>query len=46
VKGHLITIGQILADFDASCNGKIVEIVTQILDFLKKEHSRWAEEMS
>jgi hypothetical protein len=32
--------------FDASCNGKIVEILTQILHFLKKELSRWAEEMS
>jgi hypothetical protein len=48
VKGHLIAIGQILADFDASCtgNGKIVEVLTQILHFLKKEFSRWAEEMS
>jgi hypothetical protein len=36
----------ILADFVASCNGKIVEILTQILHFLKKELSRWAEEMS
>jgi hypothetical protein len=45
VKGHPITIGQILADFVASCNGKIVEIPTQILHFLK-ELSRWAEEMS
>jgi hypothetical protein len=44
VKGHPITIGQILADFDVSCNGKIVEILTQILQFLKKELSRWAEE--
>jgi dephospho-CoA kinase len=42
VKGHPITTGQILADFVASCNGKIVEILTQI----KKELSRWAEEMS
>jgi hypothetical protein len=33
VKGQPITIGQILADFDASCNGKIVEILTQILSF-------------
>jgi hypothetical protein len=31
VKGHPITVGQILADFFASCNGKIVEILTQIL---------------
>jgi hypothetical protein len=46
VKGHPITIGQILADFDGSYNGKIVEILTQILHFLKKEFSRWAEEMS
>jgi hypothetical protein len=46
VKGHPITIGQILADFDASRNGKIVEILTQIFHFLKKELSRWAEEMS
>jgi hypothetical protein len=46
VKGHSITIGQILAGFDASCNGKIVEILTQILHFLKKDLSRWAEEMS
>jgi hypothetical protein len=46
VKGQPITIGQILADFVASCNGKIVEILTQILHFLKKELSRWAEEMS
>jgi hypothetical protein len=45
VKGHSITTGQILADFVASCNGKIVEILTQILHFLKKL-SRWAEEMS
>jgi hypothetical protein len=48
VKGHPITTGmtgQILADFDA-CNGKIVEILTQILHFLKKELSIWAEEMS
>jgi hypothetical protein len=45
VKGHTITIGQI-ADFVASCNGKIVEILAQILHFLKKELSRWAEEMS
>jgi hypothetical protein len=37
-------MGQILADFVASC--KIVEILTQILHFLKKELSRWAEEMS
>jgi plasmid maintenance system antidote protein VapI len=44
VKGHPITIGQILADFVASCNGKIVETLTQILHFLKKELSRWAEE--
>jgi hypothetical protein len=36
VKGHPITFGQILADFVASCNGKIVEIMTQILHFLKK----------
>jgi hypothetical protein len=36
VKGHPITIGQILADFVALCNGKIVEILTQILHFLKK----------
>jgi hypothetical protein len=46
VKGHPLTTGQILADFDASCNGKIVEILTQILHFLKKELPRWAEEMS
>jgi hypothetical protein len=46
VKGHPITIGQILADFVVSCNGKIVEILTQILHFVKKELSRWAEEMS
>jgi hypothetical protein len=46
VKGHPITIGQIVADFDTSCNGKRVEILTQILHFLKKELSRWAEEMS
>jgi hypothetical protein len=46
VKGHPITIGQILADIVASCNGKIVEILTQILHLLKKELSRWAEEMS
>jgi hypothetical protein len=26
VKGHPITIGQSLADFVASCNGKIMEI--------------------
>jgi hypothetical protein len=35
-----------LADFVASCNGKIVEILTQILNFLKKELSRRAEEGS
>jgi hypothetical protein len=46
VKGHPITIGQILVDFVASCIDKIVEIPTQILHFLKKELSRWAEEMS
>jgi hypothetical protein len=46
VKGHPITIGQILADLVASCNGKIMEIQTQILHFLKQELSRWAEEMS
>jgi hypothetical protein len=46
VKGRPITIGQILADFAASCNGKIVEILTQIRHLLKKELSRWAEEMS
>jgi hypothetical protein len=50
VKGHPITIasGQMLADVDASCNcnGKIVEILAQILHFLKKELSRWAEKMS
>jgi hypothetical protein len=46
VKGHPITIGQILADFVASFNGKRVEIQTQILHFLKKVLSRWAEEMS
>jgi hypothetical protein len=46
VKGHPIIIGQILADFDASCNGKIVEILTQILHCLKKELSSWAEEIS
>jgi hypothetical protein len=39
VKGHPITTGQILADLVASCNGKIVEILTQILRFLKKELS-------
>jgi hypothetical protein len=44
VKGHPITIGHILADFDASCN--ILEILTQILHFLKKELARWAEAMS
>jgi hypothetical protein len=33
VKGHPITFGQILADFVASCNGKRVEILTQILHF-------------
>jgi hypothetical protein len=38
VKGHPITTGQILADFVASCNGKIVEILTQILHFLKKNY--------
>jgi hypothetical protein len=27
VKGHPITIGKILADFVASCNGKILEIL-------------------
>jgi hypothetical protein len=42
----VITIGHILADFVASWNGKIVKILTQILHFLKKEHPRWAEEMS
>jgi hypothetical protein len=46
VKGHAITIGQILADFVASCNGKIVEILTQILHFLKKDISSLAKEMS
>jgi hypothetical protein len=46
VKGHPITIGQILADFVASCNGQIVKILTQILHFLKKEFSKWAEEIS
>jgi hypothetical protein len=46
VKGHPITIRQILAEFVTSCNGKIVEIPIQILHFLKKELSRWAEEMS
>jgi hypothetical protein len=46
VKGHPITIGQIFEDFVASCNGKIVEILTHILHFLKKELSSWAEEMS
>jgi hypothetical protein len=46
VKGHPFTIGQIIADFVASCNGKIVEILTQFLHFLKKEFSRWAEEMN
>jgi hypothetical protein len=35
VKGHPITIGQILADFVPSCNGKIVEILKQIINFLK-----------
>jgi hypothetical protein len=29
----MITIGQILADFYTSCNGEIVEILTQILPF-------------
>jgi hypothetical protein len=29
MKGHPITIGQILADLVASCNGKIVEILTE-----------------
>jgi hypothetical protein len=33
VKGQPITTGQIIADFVASCNGKIVEILTQILHF-------------
>jgi hypothetical protein len=46
VKAHPITIGQILAGFVASCNGKIVEILTKILHFLRKELSRWVEEMS
>jgi hypothetical protein len=46
VKGHPFTIGEILADFVTSCNGKIVEILTQNLPFLKKELFRWAEEMS
>jgi hypothetical protein len=46
VKGHPITIGQMLADLAASGNGKIVEILTQILHFLKKELSRWTEEIS
>jgi hypothetical protein len=40
VKGHPIAIGQILADF---VNGKIVEILTQILHFLKKELSRYGQ---
>jgi hypothetical protein len=31
VKGQPITIGQILADFVASCNDKIVKILTEIL---------------
>jgi hypothetical protein len=43
VKGHPITIGQIIADFVALFNGEIVETPTQILHFLKKELSRWAE---
>jgi hypothetical protein len=30
VKGQKFTIGQILADFVASCIGKIVEILTQM----------------
>jgi hypothetical protein len=34
-----------LADFVASCNGKIVEILTNPY-FLKKELPRWAEEIS
>jgi hypothetical protein len=46
VKGHQFTTGKILAGFVASCNGKIVEILTEILHFLKKELSRWAEEMN
>jgi hypothetical protein len=46
VKGQPTTTGQILADFVASCNGKIVEILTQILYFLRKELSRWAEEIN
>jgi hypothetical protein len=47
VKGQPITIGQILANFDASyLNCKIVEILTQILHFLKKALSRWAEEIA
>jgi hypothetical protein len=45
VKGHPITIGQILADFVASCNCKIVEILTEILLF-QERISRWAVEMS
>jgi hypothetical protein len=45
VKGHPITIGQMLEDFVASCHGKIVEILTQSLHFFKEEISRWAEEM-
>jgi hypothetical protein len=46
-KGHPITIGQILADFVASCKGKIiVEIMTQILISSRKNFPGWAEEMS
>jgi hypothetical protein len=41
MKGQPINIDyQILADFVASCNGKIVAILTQIVHFLKKERSR------
>jgi hypothetical protein len=46
VKGQSNTIGEILADFVASCSGKIGGIHTQILHFLKKELSRCADEMS
>jgi hypothetical protein len=41
VKGCPITIGHILAYFVASCNGEIVDVLTQILHFIKKELSRW-----
>jgi hypothetical protein len=41
VKGHPITIGQILADFVSSRNGKIVETPTQILHFSRKNFPDW-----